>query len=49
MWVTLDLKRSENCAICEVNRATTFAMTSAKLYVPAVTLSTKDNAKILLQ
>ena len=36
--VTLDLNWSENCAICEEDRATTFAMTNAKLYVPVVTL-----------
>ena len=33
--VTLDLDWSENC--CEEDRTTTFAMTSANLYVPVVT------------
>ena len=30
-------------------KATTFAITDAKLYVPVVTLSTQDNAKLLKQ
>ena len=47
--VTHDLDWSENCAICEAARATKFAMTSAKLCVPVVTLSTQDNAKFLQQ
>ena len=47
--ITLNLKWSENCVICEADRATTFAMTSAKLYVPVVTPSTQDNAKLLQQ
>ena len=38
--VTLDLNCSENCVICEKDRATAFAMTSGKLYVPVVPLST---------
>ena len=47
--VTFDLDWSDSCVICEVDRATTFAMTSAKLHVPVVTLSTQDNAKLLQQ
>ena len=47
--VNLDLNLSENCAICEANRATTFAMIGAKLYVPVVALSTQDNAKIKIR
>ena len=42
--ITLDLKWSENCVICEADRATKSAMTSTKLYVSVVTLSTRDNA-----
>ena len=38
--VTLDLNCSGNCVICEKDRATAFAMTSGKLYVPVVPLST---------
>ena len=33
--------------ICEADRATSFAITDTKLYVPLVTLSTQDNTKIL--
>ena len=29
------------------NQAATFAVTDTKLYVPVVTLSTQDNAKLL--
>ena len=47
--VTLDLNWSENCVICEADRVTTFPMTSVKLYIPVVTLSTQDNAKLLQQ
>ena len=47
--VTLDLSWSENCVIFEANRAITLAMTMAKRNVPAVTLSTQDNAKLLQQ
>ena len=36
--VTLDLNWSENCVICETDRALTFVMTSAKRYVSTVTL-----------
>ena len=32
-----------------MNQATTFAITYTKLYVPVVTLSTQDNAKLLKQ
>ena len=45
--VSLDLNWSENYVICEEDRATTFGMISAKLYVPVETLSTQDNAKLL--
>ena len=36
-----------DCAISAVTGATTFAITEIKLYAPMVTLSTKDNAKLL--
>ena len=45
--VTLDVDWSGNCDSCEADRATTFAMTSAKLYVQVITLSTRDNSKPL--
>ena len=47
--VTLDLNWWEKCVKCEEDRAATFAMTSAKLYVPVVTLSIQNNAKLLQQ
>ena len=37
------------CAISETNRAITFAITGTKRYTPILTLSTKDNAKLLQQ
>ena len=43
---------SENCVIFSSNVANqnpTFTITETTLYVPAVTLSTQDNAKFLLQ
>ena len=43
--VTLILTYSVNCVILY----TTFQITETKLYVPVVTLSTKDNAKLLPQ
>ena len=50
--VNLILTWSENCAIVSTNVANqnaTFGITDTKLYVPAVTLSTQDNAKLLQQ
>ena len=38
---------SENCVICERNRVTSFVIIDTKLYVPVVTISTQDNAKLL--
>ena len=35
--------------ICFATAATTFATTKTKLYLPIVTLSTKENAKLLQQ
>ena len=49
---TLDLNWSENCVIVATDvaaQATTFSLTETKLYVPVVSLSTKDNAKLLQQ
>ena len=48
--ITLDLNLSENCLIVATNvtaQAATFSITDTKLYVPVVTLSTQDNAKLL--
>ena len=47
--INLFLTWSANCVISEDDRETTFAITNAKLYVPAVTLSTLDNTKLLQQ
>ena len=45
----LDLNFSKNCVIKDNNadQGTTFSITDTKLYVPVVTLSTQDNAKLL--
>ena len=47
--VTLDLSWSESYVLVATNaaQATTFSTTDTKLYLPAVTLSTQDNAKML--
>ena len=49
--INLILTWSANCVICNAaaNQATIFAITDTKLYVPAVTLSTQDNEKLLQQ
>ena len=50
--VGLILTWSENCVIIYTNVANqtpTFAITEANLYVPVVTLSTQDKAKLLTQ
>ena len=45
--ITLDLVCwPVNSIICEEDRATKFSTTDAKPYVPVVTLSTQDNAKL---
>ena len=46
MQINLTLIQSANCVIAEVNKVT-FTIIDIKLYVPAVTLSTKDNVKLL--
>ena len=45
--VTLILTWSLTCVITNSTGATTFAINDTKLYVPVVTLSTKENAKLL--
>ena len=47
--VELLLTWSKNCVISSATEETKFAITEAKLYVPVVTLSTEDNAKLLQQ
>ena len=44
--VDLSLTSSENCVLSNVSGASTFKIADAKLYVPIVTLSTEDNAKL---
>ena len=47
--VNLILTVSSTCVITESNGAGMFAITDTKLYVPVVTLSTKENTKFLQQ
>ena len=49
--INLILTWSANCVISNaaVNQTTTFSITDTKLYVPVVTFSTQDNAKLLQQ
>ena len=50
--INLMLYWSENCFLSSnaaTNQAATFAITDTKLYVPVLTLSTQDNAKLLQQ
>ena len=45
--VNLTLTWSSTCVITNSNGAARFAITNTKLYVPVVTLSTKENIKFL--
>ena len=45
--INLDLNWSKNCVIEANNVSTTFSITDTRIYVPVVTLSTQDNAKLL--
>ena len=47
--INLILTWSEKCELFNDKKATPFAITDTKLYVPVVTLSTRDNAKPLQQ
>ena len=47
--VNLLLTWSTDCVITNSTGAEKFAITETKLYVPVVTLSTQDNAKLLQQ
>ena len=47
--VNLILTWSKDCVITNSTGEGKFAITETKLYVPVVTLSTKDNAKLLQQ
>ena len=45
--INLDLNWSEIAVASNADQETTFSITDTKLYVPVVTLSTQDNAKLL--
>ena len=49
--INLDLKWSKNCVIVANNddQTVTFSITNTRFYVLVVTLSTRDNAKLLKQ
>ena len=47
--INLILSWSTNCVISSATGDTKFAITHTKFYVPVVTLSTQDNAKLLEQ
>ena len=47
--VTLILTRSSTCVITNCTGQGKFKITDINLYVPVVTLSTKDNEKLLQQ
>ena len=47
--INLISTRSDKCALSNNAKATAFAITDTKHLVPAVTLSTQDNAKLLKQ
>ena len=44
--INLILTWSDKCVLSNDTKATTFAVADAKLYVPVLTLSTQDNAKL---
>ena len=46
--VELSLKWYDRCLLTTAN-TTTFKTTDAKLYVPIVSLSVEDNAKLIIQ
>ena len=45
--VELSMQCYEKCVLGNVARNSTFKITDAKFYLPVVTLSTEDNAKLL--
>ena len=44
--IHLEINRTKNCVVSDNNNDRTFKITNTKLYVPVVTLSTKDNVKL---
>ena len=49
MKLILILPWSEDCVISSANGKTKFKITDTELYVPVVTLSIQENAKLLAQ
>ena len=47
--IHLELNWTKNCVMSNIAGAATFQITSTKLYVPIVTLSTKDNVNLIKQ
>ena len=47
--IYLELTWIENCVLPSAGRSATFIITDAKLHIPIVILSTKDNAKLAKQ
>ena len=47
--INLILTWSEKCVLPNDTKATTFAITDTKVYVPVVILLTQENAKLLRQ
>ena len=45
--ITFELTWSVNCVICKADKVTSLPIDDAKHYVPVVTLSFQDNAKVL--
>ena len=45
--INVILTSCDKCVLSNDMKATTFATTDAKLYVPVVTLSTQDNGNLL--
>ena len=45
--INLILTCSDKCVLSNNTKATTFVIAGTKLYVPVVTLSTRDNVKLL--
>ena len=47
--IHLELNWTKNCVMSSIARVTAFQITSTKLYLPIVTLSTKDNVNLTKQ
>ena len=47
--IHLELNWAKDCVMSSIAGATSFKITSAKLYVPIVTLSSKDNVNLTKQ